>query len=113
VDDLLNEALGLYISPERPYAGFTLDRYMPALPNEIEFIDSNAERAILDIWNRAILGGEGYSAEQAVQDARKAWEDGDGAQVEQWYRDWYKENKDKWVFTEDLYDVRIRSEFGK
>ncbi|QNK59432.1 extracellular solute-binding protein [Paenibacillus sp. PAMC21692] len=113
VDDLLNEALGLYISPERPYAGFTLDRYMPALPNEIEFIDSYAERAILDIWNRAILGGEAYSAEQAVQDARKAWGDGDGAQVEQWYRDWYKENKDKWVFTEDLYDVRIRSEFGK
>ncbi|MCS7462890.1 extracellular solute-binding protein [Paenibacillus doosanensis] len=108
VYELLNRAFELYISPQRPYAGFTLDRYMPALPNEIEFINSDNEKAIQDIWNRAILSGDGYSAEQAVQDARKAWEQGNGSKVELWYQEWYRQNKDKWVFTKDLYNIDIK-----
>ncbi|WP_168122388.1 extracellular solute-binding protein [Paenibacillus sp. HB172176] len=111
VYDLLNQAYQLYISPDRPYAGFTLDRYMPALPGDIEFLSSNLENEIQDLWNRAILSGSDYSAEQAVQDARTAWIRGEGAEIEEWYKNWYAQNEDKWVFMKDLYDNSILSEF--
>lgn len=108
VYDLLNRAFPLYMSSDRPYAGLTLDRYMPSLPNDIDFINTYAEKSVQDIWNRAILGGNQYTAEQAVKDAKALWEKGNGRKVENWYREWYKQNKDNWVFTKDLYQIDIK-----
>lgn len=105
VHDMLREAYDLYISKDRPIGDFTL--YKPGLPDDIQFISSNADTPVSDLWTKAIVSGTGYSVEQAAADAKALWEKSDGGKLEQWYADWYEKNKDTWVFTEDIYEMEF------
>lgn len=102
---LLEQAYQLYISEDRPLPEVT--KYMPGLPENVQFIVSNANEPIADLWNRAIVGGNNVPVAKAVEDAKTLWNKSDGQKVEQFYADWYKENKDTWVFTKDLYDMNF------
>lgn len=100
---ILEQAYKLYISKDRPLPEIT--KYMPGLPEDIQFILSNANEPISDLWSRAIVGGSKVSVEKTIEDAKSIWKKSDGQKVEQFYINWYKENKDTWVFTKDLYDM--------
>lgn len=103
---LRKPAYEAYVSKERPLPMFTMLDYMPAVPQELQLLTSNAFKTIQDIWVKAIVGGKGYTVEQAVKDARTAWEKASGSKVDDWYKQWYKENKDSAIFTLDLYDMK-------
>jgi putative aldouronate transport system substrate-binding protein len=107
VHDMMVKANELYISKDRPIANFTLGQYMPGLPNDMQFIADNVNQPVNDIWNKAIVGGSGYTVEQAAADAKSTWKKSDGEKLEKWYADWYAANKDTWVFTKDLYDMQF------
>jgi putative aldouronate transport system substrate-binding protein len=105
VYELLNKAFSLYVSKDRPLPEVT--KYMPGLPEDIQFIVSNANEPISDLWSRAVVGGNSLTVEKAVEDAKAFWSKSDGQKVEDFYADWYRENKDTWVFTEDLYNMNF------
>lgn len=105
VYDILEQAYNLYISKDRPLPEIT--KYMPGLPEDIQFILSNVNEPISDLWSRAIVGGSKVTVDKTVEDAKSLWKKSDGQKVEDFYANWYKENKDTWVFTEDLYDMNF------
>lgn len=107
VHDMLTQAFELYISLERPIPSITLGQYMPGLPNELQFISNNTATPITDLYDKAVVSGSSYTAEQATADAKSLWERSGGQQLEEWYAGWYQENKDTWVFAEDLYDMEF------
>jgi putative aldouronate transport system substrate-binding protein len=94
------------LSPDRPIPAVTHSDHMPQPPQEINLIASNLKQPIVDIWNRAIVSGGSYTVEQAYADATKMWADGGGPQVDEWYKQWYIENKDTAFLTEDIYDFK-------
>lgn len=107
VHDMLTQAFELYISPERPIPSITLGQYMPGLPNELQFISNNTNTPITDLYDKAVVSGSSYTAEKATADAKSLWERSGGQQLEEWYAGWYQENKDTWVFAEDIYDMEF------
>lgn len=94
-----------YIDKNRPLPMYTMQDYMPALPQDLQLLTTNAFKTIQDIWVKAIVAGDSYSVEQAVADAKDAWEKASGGKVDDWYRQWYRENKDTAIFTKDIYEM--------
>lgn len=107
VYDMMTKAYSLYISKDHPIPAITMDGYMPGLPADMLFIANNVNRPVTDLWNKAIVSGKGYMVEQAAADAKSLWKKSDGEKLEKWYADWYAANKDSWVFTKDLYDMKF------
>ncbi|WP_020620352.1 extracellular solute-binding protein [Paenibacillus daejeonensis] len=105
VHTLLETAFNLYIDRERPLPEVT--KYMPGLPDDIQFVVSNVNEPMSDLWSRAIVGGSNATVDKTLEEAKTLWSRSDGEQVEQFYLEWYRENKDTWVFTEDLYDMNF------
>ena len=103
VIDILRTADELYVSPDRPIAQFTHPEWFPSIPKDIELIITGT-RNMYDAWNRAIVGGDSYSVEQAIADSQKIWYDAGGQQAEDFYKQWYQDNKDSWLFTKDIYN---------
>lgn len=107
VYDMMMKAYSLYISKDHPIPAITMDGYMPGLPADMLFIANNVNQPVTDLWNKAIVSGKGYTVEQAAADAKSLWKKSDGEKLEKWYADWYAANKDSWVFTKDLYDMKF------
>ncbi|OZB94153.1 extracellular solute-binding protein [Paenibacillus sp. XY044] len=107
VYDMMTKAYSLYISKDHPIPAITMDGYMPGLPADMLFIANNVNQPVTDLWNKAIVSGKGYTVEQAAADAKSLWKKSDGEKLEKWYADWYAANKDSWVFTKDLYDMKF------
>ncbi|MFB9279093.1 extracellular solute-binding protein [Cohnella cellulosilytica] len=105
VYDMMTKARELYISKERPVPSITHGQYMPGLPNDLQFIANNTNTPISDLLGKAIVSGGGYTTEQALTEAQDLWTKSGGAKLEQWYAQWYQENKDTWVFADDLYSM--------
>lgn len=107
VYDMLTKAYDLYISKDRPIASVTLGQYMPGLPNDLQFISSNTETPVADLFDKAIVSGGSYTAEQAMAEAQELWKQSGAGKLEEWFADWYEENKDTWVFAEDIYGMEF------
>jgi putative aldouronate transport system substrate-binding protein len=93
-----------YLNKERPMPDLTHGEHMPVLPADLQLASTNANKAILDIWQKSIISGASYNTEQAFKDAKAAWDKANGGQIDEWYAKWYDENKDKWFLTKDMYD---------
>ncbi|MCU6712028.1 extracellular solute-binding protein [Paenibacillus sp. J5C_2022] len=112
-DPLEQEFIGLieaaeeaYISPERPIPLFTHQVYFPAMPEDIELIRKSAEPNMFgNIYTKAVIGGSKYSVDQAMEDMQTAWKEAGGAKVDEWFDNWYQENKETAVLTEDIYEL--------
>lgn len=87
---LAKKQIADYLSPDRPIAGITHRNYMPILPDELQVIESTANKTINDILSKAIVSGSSYTVEQAMQDARNTWNQTGGAKVDEWYAEWYR-----------------------
>lgn len=94
-----------YMTFDRGYAELTLSELMPTLPNDLATIESNAGKTMDDIWLKAIVGGGKYSVEQALKDAQNEWNKAGGKQVEDWYMNWYKNEKDQAILFKDVQDI--------
>ncbi|WP_162463288.1 type 2 periplasmic-binding domain-containing protein [Paenibacillus psychroresistens] len=104
-----------YLSPERPVATFT--EYMPQLPEELQLISKNGEKSgangtlapgnvLADNWVKAVISGAAYTPEQAMTDSKAAWDKIGGKKLEEFYKSWYAENKDKAFMQKDLYTFK-------
>lgn len=102
------EANSSFIRFDLPVAGPTHSEQMPQLPKELQQILTNTTKQVGvgegDIWIKSILT-PGYSPEMAKQDAIAAWQKAGGKQVDDWYRSFYANDKDKTIWTNDIYDI--------
>ncbi|MDF2814674.1 MAG: family 1 extracellular solute-binding protein [Paenibacillus sp.] len=94
-----------YLTLDKPYSEITSSEHMPQPPKDLALIQTNADKAMGDIWTKAMVSGEKYTIDQALKDAKDAWEQAGGKQVEEWYKNWYTAEKDKAVLAKDVIDL--------
>lgn len=106
--ELNKKAKEIYVTKERPIPAVGYD-FLPALPDELQTIVKNTAKSIStdkgDIWMKALVSGYGYTAEQAVKDARDVWEKAGGKQVDDYYANWFDKNKANAFSIADLYKL--------
>lgn len=100
--NVIKQAREAYLSPDRPMSGITHIEWWPALPNDLVTVRANSIQQVSDTLIKAVVSS-GYTVDQAVQDAKTAWEKGGGTKVDDWLKTWYAENKGKAMLTEDMY----------
>ncbi|MCS7463407.1 extracellular solute-binding protein [Paenibacillus doosanensis] len=103
---MMKQAGEYYLSPERPIADITHGEHMPIAPDDIQLIDTSVKKPIDDIWIKAIVSGAAYTPDQALAEAKSLWERAGGKQVDDWYAQWYSENKDKALLRDQLYQFK-------
>lgn len=106
---MLNQADEFLLNPEAQYPALSHYEHMPSLPSELVVINTNIDKEIQDIYAKGIIGGAQYTAEQAVADAKAAWEKGGGKQIEEFMNNWYKENKEIAFLGKDILEL-VRSQ---
>ncbi|MEK3885044.1 extracellular solute-binding protein [Paenibacillus sp. PL2-23] len=94
-----------YINPNTPIPQFTHPTFMPKLPKDINLIEQEAFKAINDLWTQYIVGSVSKTSDDIYMETEDLWNKMNGKKVEQWYTQWYTENKDSWVFKQELYDT--------
>jgi putative aldouronate transport system substrate-binding protein len=100
--ELALQADSAYVSKDRPIPTLKPE-YLPVLPQDLSLVVKNSEQQIKDIWLKAIVGGGGYTAEQALADAKGIWDKSGGLKVDEFYAKWYETNKSKAFLLDDLY----------
>ncbi|WP_066196031.1 type 2 periplasmic-binding domain-containing protein [Gracilibacillus timonensis] len=95
----------VYFDLDRPYSEITHSEHMPQLPKELDITIGQTGDAINDLWVKAIVSGSDYSVEQALEDAKEVWANGKGPDAEEWWTNWYDENKDSAFLAKDIYDI--------
>lgn len=100
-----DDFLSTYLNFDRVYPELTISEHMPTPSKDLNIIETNTDKAIGDIWLKAIVSGEKYSINQALKDAQDAWSKAGGAQVEDWYKNWYETNKDKAFLAKDAIEI--------
>jgi putative aldouronate transport system substrate-binding protein len=101
--ELIQAAEAAYISPDRPVYYDIDASAQPHWPEQLQIIVKNATKAISDIWSKAVVSGPSYTIDQAFQDAKSAWDNAGGAQLDDYLAGWYAANKEKVVHTKDWY----------
>ncbi|WP_284645075.1 extracellular solute-binding protein [Paenibacillus silviterrae] len=107
--DMLKKADEFLLNPEAQYPALSHYEHMPTLPSDLVVINTNIDKEIKDIYTKGIIGGAQYTPEQAVADAKAAWEKGGGKQIEEFMNTWYKENKRNAFLGKDILDL-VRSQ---
>ena len=100
--DMAREA---YMNPEAPMVGITQRNYLPLLPQDLQTINTNANKTILDMAMKTIVSGSSYPVDKFMGDAKSAWEKAGGEKVDAFYADWYKNNKDNAILMDDIYGM--------
>ncbi|WP_438447843.1 extracellular solute-binding protein [Gorillibacterium sp. sgz5001074] len=102
----------VYMNPSFQMPHVTHPEWMPTLPKDLQLIVDNvgsfnnmSNSKLYDLEARAIVDGAKYSPEQAIADAKELWSKAGGAKVEEFYKTWYAENKDKALLTKDIYEA--------
>ncbi len=101
--ELFERAKSTYMDTSVTLADITHSEHMPQLPQELQTLSANLDYS--DILIRAITGGTTYTVDQAMADVRDFWIAGGGEEVEEWYKNWYRENKDSAFLAGDIYDI--------
>jgi putative aldouronate transport system substrate-binding protein len=107
--DMLKKADEFLLNPEAQYPALSHYEHMPTLSSELVVINTNVDKEMKDIYAKGIIGGANYTPEQAVADAKAAWERGGGKQIEEFMNTWYKENKDRAFLGKDILEL-VRSQ---
>jgi putative aldouronate transport system substrate-binding protein len=105
---IVQMARDAYLSPDRPvYYDVDLNS-MPSLSQDMQTARNNALTAAFDIYAKAVVSGSSYPADQAMKDAKAAWDRAGGKELDQFYADWYVQNKDKVVLTKDYLKMLVK-----
>ncbi|GBF76705.1 hypothetical protein PA598K_05190 [Paenibacillus sp. 598K] len=99
------DAVEAYVSEDRPNPAITSSEHMPLIPEDLQINQQNGFKAVEDILTRALIGGTGYTVDQAIVDAQAAWTKSNGEKIDQWYADWYRDNKETAFLMEDMYEL--------
>ncbi|WP_199624679.1 extracellular solute-binding protein [Paenibacillus alkalitolerans] len=100
----------LYLDPNRTMPGFTHAKLRPSLEKELSMTFEDGWNTMHDLMLRAVVSGKSYTTDQAMKDLIDAWEKSGGKKLEEWYANWYQENKDKWIFMKDLYLMKVNED---
>ncbi|MNI55896.1 hypothetical protein D3C73_1108740 [compost metagenome] len=103
--ELYKKAQQIYLDPSKPYVDVFHPEHLPQLPKDIETISANITKPVEDMWVKGILGGAKYTPEQAKTEAQATWNKGDGKKVEDWFKNWYANDKDKSFLATDMYEI--------
>lgn len=103
MNELRFAASEAYLDENRPLPALTHSEHMPVLPADLQINQTNGFKAIHDALVKSIISGSAYSVEQAIADGQAAWKQANGQEIDQWYADWYKENKNNAFLTKDMY----------
>lgn len=107
--DMMNTADQFLLDSEAQYPALTHYEHMPVLPSDLVVINTNVNKELSDIYVKGIIGGPSYTAEQAVTDAKAAWERSGGKQIEEYMNSWYQENKETAFLGADVLEM-VRSQ---
>lgn len=94
-----------YLDASRPMAGIIPVSFLPSMPQDLQINQTNGFKAMIDFLQKAIVSGGSYSVDKAIEDAKNAWKLSNGDQIDEWYKEWFRENKDNTVLVKDLYTV--------
>ncbi|MDF2960350.1 MAG: family 1 extracellular solute-binding protein [Paenibacillus sp.] len=97
--------LQTYLTFDRSYPELTHSEHMPTPPKDLNTIEANTDKAMGDIWLKAVVSGDKYSIDQALKDAQDAWSKAGGKQVEDWYKKWYETDKNKSILAADMIEI--------
>ncbi|RTE08369.1 extracellular solute-binding protein [Paenibacillus whitsoniae] len=97
----------LYLDPNHMKEGFTHPNTRPSLDKELNATFNDGYNQMNDFMVKAVVSGDSYTIDQAFKDVQNAWDKTGGKKLEDWYKNWYKENKDKWVFNSDIYKMKV------
>lgn len=100
---LYKDALALYLNPELKYPGLTHSEHMPQLPEELAMIRANI--MIDEYFDRAVVGGADYTVETAIEEAKRAWTQGGGDQILEWWNDWYRNDRQNAFLADQMYEI--------
>ncbi|KRF05986.1 hypothetical protein ASG89_19765 [Paenibacillus sp. Soil766] len=103
--ELFKAAQKIYFDPAREYPGITLGDHMPVYPADLNVINTTILKEKNDLFVKAILSGSKYSADQAISDAKAAWDKAGGKQLEDFMNKWYAENKDTAFLAKDAKEI--------
>ncbi len=103
--EIYKDSLKLYLDDSLSYAGLTHSEHMPQLPEELSLINANID--VNTFFDRAVVSGESYSVEAAIEDAKAAWEQGGGDQIMDWWQNWYANDKDNAFLADQMIEVVI------
>lgn len=99
--ELIKEGREAYISPDRPY---TIEVVLPvSLKDDLLVINSTVTNTIISIYTKAVVSGTSYTVEQAMKDAKSAWEKAGGTKIDDFYAKAYQDNKNDIIYTKDYY----------
>ncbi|WP_172193932.1 extracellular solute-binding protein [Saccharibacillus qingshengii] len=97
----------LYLDPAHPHPGFTHAKFRPSLDKAMTTTFNDGWNNMNDTMAKAVVSGSGYSVDQGVEDVKKSWYASGGQALEDWYKQWYQDNKDSWIFMEQLYTMKF------
>ncbi|CAH1191665.1 Lipoprotein LipO [Paenibacillus allorhizoplanae] len=101
--DLIKQGRDAYISPERPT---TSEVVLPVtLPDDLTVVKNTLKNTLINIYTKAVVGGTGYTVDQAMKDAQDAWEKGGGKKVDDFLTKAYTDNKKDVIYTKDYYKL--------
>ncbi|MGC5772499.1 extracellular solute-binding protein [Paenibacillus pabuli] len=107
--EMMKQADQFLLNPNAKYPALSHYEHMPVLPSDLVVINTNVSKEVSDIIVKGIIGGSKYTAEQAIADAKAAWEKGGGKQIEEYMNTWYQENKDTAFLGDDVLEM-VRSQ---
>jgi putative aldouronate transport system substrate-binding protein len=96
---LNDQATDLYLSGKYESIPLYWNQLTP-LPADLTQIADSVRTQMVNNWQKAIVS-TGYSADQAMKDNQKIWDNAGGKKIETFYADWYDKNKDNIVTTKD------------
>ncbi|MFB9278209.1 extracellular solute-binding protein [Cohnella cellulosilytica] len=100
--DLVDQGRAAYITADRPN---TPAVFLPVgLPDDLGVINSTAITTIANLYSKAIVSGSKYTADQALADAKAAWEKAGGGKVDEFFAKAYADNKANVIYTKDYYN---------
>ncbi|MDD9269603.1 extracellular solute-binding protein [Paenibacillus sp. GCM10023248] len=99
--ELIAQGRDAYISPERPlYYDLTLP---VTLPDDLVVINNTVTTTITNIITKAVVNGS-YTTEQALKDAKDAWDKAGGKKIDEFQAKAYNDYKNNGViYTKDFY----------
>jgi putative aldouronate transport system substrate-binding protein len=105
MNELRFEASKAYINKEHPFPAITSSEHMPVIPADLQINQTNGFKAIHDALVKSIISGSSYTVEKAIADGQAAWKKANGEEIDNWYANWYKENRNNAFLTSDMYEL--------
>lgn len=101
--ELVKQGRAAYITADRPT---TSEIVLPiTLTDDLTVIKNTLKNTLTNIYTKAVVGGTGYTVEQAMKDAQDAWDKGGGKKVDDFYTKAYADNKKDVIYTKDYYKL--------